>query len=36
MKRCETFDCSNWGKQMFQIASGTTVWLYNTCLKEMD
>ena len=30
MKKCKTVGCTNQGKQMFQIAPGTTVWLCNT------
>jgi hypothetical protein len=35
MKKCKTVGCTNQGKQMFQIAPGTTVWLCNTCVEEM-
>jgi len=34
MKKCETFGCSNQGKQMYQIAPGTNVWLCQRCIDE--
>jgi hypothetical protein len=35
MKKCETFGGTIQGRQMFQVAPGTTVRLCNTCVEEM-
>ena len=36
MKKCENFGCSTAGKQMYQIAPGTSVWLCGKCLRELN
>ncbi len=36
MKKCENFGCSTAGKQMYQIAPGTNVWLCSKCGTELN
>ena len=36
MKKCENFGCSTAGKQMYQIAPGTNVWLCSKCAKGLN
>ena len=36
MKKCEVFACPNKSDRIYQIAPGSTVWLCDQCIKEME